>query len=410
VQVLGLRFLAPGFLLLLVLPLAALWLGARGGAVRALVTGTLEAWRTAERNRPAQERRKRRVPPALYCLAAALASAALALARPERVVPEPGRRFTLVVDRSPSMYLAEGGRTRLERALAAVRAWSGSALRADDELVWIDALHPVGRIAREAPLDLLERPRAALPEPDWNRYERPGALWISDRFDALPLQAGFAASGGASVPGAIGREGSARLDWDGERVVRVEQAYTPEELAAWIDPGLPEPLRELARLWAESRGLVLREARGPGELFAFALVRAGEPRPAALALDGWSASARVADAPAPAAGESAWLVAGGPCVLRAPGSLRCSIVELDAPQGDPASFAVSWGGLFDSVLLEPSGVVPLGERTARGEPAWRAPADAGQAAGEPPRALAGACALLAALLVLGAWVLRGIRA
>ena len=38
-ELLGIRFLAPGFLVLLALPLAALWLGARGGAVLALAAG-----------------------------------------------------------------------------------------------------------------------------------------------------------------------------------------------------------------------------------------------------------------------------------------------------------------------------------------------------------------------------------
>jgi len=383
VESLGIRFLAPGCLWLLLLPLAALWLGSRGGAVLALVTGTLESWRAAERNRPAQVQRKRRVPPALACLAAALACAALALARPERGAAAAGRRFTIVVDRSPSMDLVEGGRTRRERALEPVQAW----------------------IARERlGADELERIEARAPE--WSRYDRADALWVSDLFDALPSVAGFSASGGGAVPGPIAREGAARLDWDGERVVRVENAFAAGELGCSIDARLPEPLRELARLWAEGSGL----APGGSPLFAFELEDAGAPHEVGLARDGWSAAARVAAPLAVAGGESTWLTAGGPCVLAAPGKVRCSIVSLDEPAGDPAAFAVSWGGLFDSVLLDPPGVVPLSERTARGAPAWRAPVGGGTVPGRAERPLGGWCALAAALLALGAWALRGIRA
>jgi hypothetical protein len=410
VELLGIRFLAPGFLALLALPLAALLLGARGGAVLALVTGTLESWRAAERNRPAQERRRRRVPLALVCLAVALAFAAFALARPARSAGPEARQFTLVVDRSPSMYLEEAGRSRLERALEPVRAWIARELHAGDELLWIDAEHPDGRVASAPPADLLTAPRVPLAEPDWPRYDRADALWIGDRFDPIPVQAGFSASGGRAVPGPIGREGTTRLDWDGERVVRVENAFSAGQLACFVDPNLPAPLRELARLWADRRGLALHETRNAADLFALVLVRAGERREVELARDGWSAHARLRAALVPAAGESAWMTVGGPCVLAAPGSVRTSIAELDEPAGDPAAFAVSWGELFDAELLDPPGVVPLGERTARGEPAWRAPAAASTGAGGADEPLTRLCALGAALLALAAWVLRGIRA
>jgi hypothetical protein len=385
VQLLGIRFLAPGFLLLLVLAPGALWLGARGGALLALATGTLEAWRAAERERPAQERRRRRVPPALVCLALALVFAALALARPERAGGAAPRRFTLVVDHSPSMSLVEGGRTRLERALEPVQAWIAREHLASDELEWIEAQ-----------------------DPDWPRYDRDDALWIGDRFDALPLRAGFSASGGRAVPGPIGREGAARLDWDGERIVRVENAFA--DLRCFVDPHLPAPLRELAGLWAARRGLAPSSTRSGGELLSITLVGTGAARPVELARDGWSAHAGVLAALLPAAGETSWLSADGPCVLASPGSLRTSIAELDEPAGDPAAFAVSWGELLDSLLLDPPGVVPLSERTARGEPAWRAPAQAGAGSGSADGALARLCALAAALLALLAWGLRGIRA
>ena len=409
-EFLGLRFLAPGFLGLLVLPLAALWLGARGGAVIALVTGTLESWRAAERNRPAEVKRKRRVPPALVCLAAALACGALALARPVRVGARVPRRFTLVVDRGPAMYLAEAGRTRLERALEPVRGWIAREVRAGDELVWIDATHPQGRLAAAPPAELLEAPRAVLAAPDWPRYDRADALWIGARFDPPPVNAGFSASGGGAVPGPIARERRARLDWDGVRVVRVEDAFAQSALSVTIDPKLPAPLRELAQLWAEQNGLVSRAARGADELCALELECAGAPQPAELAHEGWSAAARVCAPLEPAAGESVWLSSAGACVLRAPGLVRTSIAELAEPSGDPAAFAVSWGRLFDSVLLAPPGIVALNERTARGAPAWRAPASQGFDEQATPQALAGWLALLAALLALGAWVLRGIRA
>ena len=396
-ELLGIRFVAPLCLWLLAVPLVALWLGARGGAVLALVTGTLESWRAAERNRPAQVERKRRVPPALYCLAAALVCAALALARPERVAAAAARRFTLVVDRSPSLYLVEGGRTRIERALEPVREWIARERIGKDELVWIGA---------QGLEDALRAPATLQPEIDWPRYDRADALWLGDRFDPQPKLAGFSSSGGGAVPGPIAREGSARLDWDGERVLRVEHAFAAGELGCAIDARLPEPLRELARLWAERRGL----AAGGSALFSFTLEQAGAPREVELARDGWSAQARVGSALAPAAGETSWLAAGGPCVLAAPGQVRCSIVALEEPAGDPAAFAVSWGELFDSVLLDPPGVVPLSERTARGAPAWRAPAGSGATGEGSERPLGGWCALLSALLALAAWVLRGIRA
>ncbi|MBK7644175.1 MAG: hypothetical protein IPJ19_14200 [Planctomycetes bacterium] len=409
-ELLGIRFLAPGFLALLALPIAALVLGARGGAVRALFTGTLEAWRAAERAHPSAERRKRRVPLALACLALALCLGAFALAQPEHVRAEAPRRFLLIVDRSQGMYLTDGGRTRLEHALEPLRAWIATQLRRQDELVWIDEAWPEGLVERDVPAELLRTPRARRAAPDWARYDRADALWISARFDTLPVRAGYSASGGAAVPGAIGREGRARLDWDGERVVRVEDAYGEADLGVFVDTRLPEPLRALAQLWAGSEGFALRATREESELFEFVLESEGAARELELARDGWSARATIGPALVPTVGEASWLSAGGPCVLAAPGRVRTSIRALEPPAGDPAAFAVSWGELFDSLRLQPVGVVPIEARSAQGAAAWRAPAASVPLEQGEARPLGGWLALAAAVCALGAWVVRALRA
>jgi len=194
-------------------------------------------------------------------------------------------------------------------------------------------------------------------------------------------------------------------------VRRVENAYDASELACFVDPKLPEPLRALAALWAAQQGLEVHDAARGGELLTIVLVRAGAERPAELAREGWSARARIVAPLTPALGESSWLTEGGACVLSSKGRVRVSIAELDEPAGDPAAFAVSWGQLFDTALADPPGVVALAERTERGAPDFRAPAGA-DAGGQPesPRALGGWFALGAALLALLAWVLRGLRA
>lgn len=404
------RFEAPLWLALLALPLLVLWLGARGAAARALFTGTLSQWRALPRRDPRRERRRRRLPIALVLLVLGLCAGVLALARPVEVEAAAPRRWTIVVDRSPGLFLSDSATTRLERALGPVREWIEREVRAEDTLEWLasDLAAPIE--SRRVPAELSAPPSWPQEAPDWARHDRAGALWVSTRFELPPRWAGFSASGGPAQPGPVARQGGARLDWDGTALVRVEDAYAAGQGAVAIDPELPAPLRELAGLWAAQHALAVHERGDGGECLA--LVRAAPPartsdvRERELGRDGWSARATLGAALVSEPGEREWLGADGPAVLVRGGRVRTNLAALGEPGGDPAAFAVSWGALLDALRLEPPGCVPLAARVAQGEPGWRAPREPDGVQRSQEQPLAWIAALAAALLVLCAWAWR----
>ncbi len=367
----------PWALVLLAVPLYLL-LAARRRSSRTLAAADLEPWRGAARETGAARPRAWRPPSwALACALLSITFAALAAAGPR--LGASARTWIAVLDRSPSMHLDDGGRTRLEHAVEAalsLAAGQGVALRWCAPPLEPDPVDALPAAWREAP-------RAPLAPPAFEAFDAPGVVWVSDRApEHPPQQAGFVAAGGAAVPGTVAVDGRDRIAWDGERLVRVAGAAAPRGVAVRGELPADGPLERVVRAWCAARGL----AFGAEPDAATALVLHVADAPAAEALeagrDGWSAAGELRGA-APwrdADGAlEAWLAQGPlPLVTHGPGRVHVGWIPAGAPTGDPAAFAVSWARLLDACLLDPAGVVPLGERR-----------DAGAAARRPPRAPAG---------------------
>ena len=412
----GFYWARPDWLAALALPLAVWWLARRPRPPAETATGTLAVWREAAAEAlPAAARRR-----APWLLLAALCLGALALAGPRTLVS--GSPWRVVVDRSPSMHLpvtAAGGATRLERALALAEAeLERRGARARRYLAY-DGVEFVTAEGDGLPPAWRRAPALPHPEPDWARIDFSRTLWVTDREPATaPRQAGLVLSGGDLVPGpaAVAPDGTL-LDFDGQSLRPSAERAAPRAL--WIDAAVPDPVRDLAELWAEERGLAL--APGP-DADDVALSLAGPPSGArqriAAGRDGWEldASALPGGLPRAAArgrppgsdfelAATPWLAEPVILVQSAPGRIELAFDESTEPRGDPAAFALSWSALFDACLLPPREVVPVAERLAAGEEHVQLPADEERPAGASPW-LEALCAGGAALLALAAWWLE----
>jgi len=373
----ALGFERPWFALALLLPLVLLWLARRAARPEALHTSAFELWLRVRLARPAQAAHARRTLPlswVLYALGLAALSVGLMQPRPAR--GDTARPLRVVVDRSPSMYLADGARTRWAAALAAFEAQADAwpALRgAADGVLWVDAGAdpPELVLARWPPADWAAAPRAPRAALDWARHDAAGVVFLSDDAEALAAaatrSAGWVASGGAAVPGPVGRRGALRVDWDGGALVEREDAQGAARVS--IDRALDAELARFARVWTAARGLLAVEDAPAPAACELALVVAPGAAGDELELgrEGWSARARVLGSGcAAAAGCEPWLRAsdGRVLVSRCPGRVEVALDGLRTPAEEAAAFAVSWGGLFDAALLPAPGVVTLDERRA----------------------------------------------
>jgi hypothetical protein len=86
-----------------------------------------------------------------------------------------------------------------------------------------------------------------------------------------------------------------------------------------------------------------------------------------------------------------------PVVGVASGWVEVALERLDEPAGDPAAFAVAWGGWLDEALRPPFGVVPIDERGDAGAGFVRAPGIVAQRRADEATALAPWLAVAAAL-------------
>lgn len=399
----------PAALGLLLVPLVVLWYVARALArPRPDATGALEIWKRSAPEAP-RSSSARTIPPAVWLLAAALACAAVAIAGPRAGGNPPSRSLLVVVDRSPSMYLASGGTTRFERALALTR--EHLARLGGEEVRWIapPTFGDEARAPRDCPLAWSTAPREGALEPAFDLYDRPDTLWLTDRAPTpLPRRAGVCASGGEAVPGPIGVSDGRVVAWDGERLVAGD-ARARDRIA--LDRGLPARVTRFARVWAAARGLDVVDAEAAdGEDTALVVRQAadGVVQSGTVARDGWSARATwrapiVLDAPEGRL--VAWLSArDGPVVAFGSRRIVVALESIDEPSGDPAAFPVSWSALFDAALAPPAGCVPLAERRAAGDPFVRAPArDRGEndVRASLGTALAAAAGVVCALAALG---------
>lgn len=409
----------PWVLVALVAPLLLLWFARARARPVALHTGAFELWRTllAEEPRDAP-RARRRITPPLWLFAGALALIVVAWSGPRPDARRAGA-LRLVVDRSPSMYLAEGGRTRLEHALELARALASSSGADPARFEWLDAsAQPAEIVVGDAlPSAWTRAPRAARPAPDWSRFDAEGTLWITDDARTLaPRRAGLAASGGGAVPGAAGWADGHLWDWDGAQLrARVERS----DVRVLLEGDVPRELERFVTAWAQARGCTLARAASDAsgvELVVHGNAANGEPRE--LARDGWRARARVGRAAtndAQLGALSTWLEVATsaddgstvrtPVVSSCPGRVDLALADLEPDPATDAAFAVSWSALFDSALLSPVGVVAVAERAdagpARSTAGAPAPFEpAGEAAAARWRALIGAGALLCALAAL----------
>jgi hypothetical protein len=412
----------PLALLLLALPFALLLLVRLRARPEEDATGTLEIWRRAAAEQPTSAARSRRkIPLAIWLVCASLACAAVAAAGP-RQKHEGGQSITIVVDRSPSMFLPSGSGIRLERPYVRLKHGPVSrGLAATSSIVtitWVSSGDVGGRgiVADDMPPEWKTPPRIAAPEIDFDSWDRPGVLFWTDRWPvSTPLQAGLLAGGGDAVPGPIGIHEGKLVVWDGTTVAVTSQAAPLR--AVRIDPRVPESIARAARSWAAARGLAVAPSTPDPTIFLAlelrSAVEANEPSLAdrKIGRDGWTAQAAIGGRVPERdddGGLENWLAgADGQALVRAgPGRIWIGLRALEEVRGDPASFVVSWSRLFDERVLLPPQCVPLSERLSAEPPGFLVPTYAESEPRAPQRwpVLLAAAALLFGLsaLVAGA--------
>jgi hypothetical protein len=384
----------PWALVLLALPMALLLLVRLRARPEEDATGTLEIWRRAVQDAPTSAaRNRRRIPPAVWALCAALICAAVAIAGPHSAAE--AESVLVVVDRSPSMYLRDGDGTRLDHAVAMAHEWLAG--HEPGSVRWIAP--PSRPIPRDLPefkftrlsadstvgVDLpgawKQAPEGSWEEPDFEAYDRPGCLWISDRLPSVePRDAGYSCSGGRAVPGPVGVHDGHFVDWDGTKLVETGRAVAKQTVFAGDE--LPEPISRAVQVWAKARGFEF--SKQPDDTNAFRVLALGLPdarfHDVTVGRDGWSGRATgdgnallwMTDPPGFTAlvPLQPWLtdeIGSATWVSERPGMVSVAFTKLERIEGDPAAFAVSWGQLLDSAVLSPAECVPLAERTAAGD-------------------------------------------
>ncbi|MDP6763721.1 MAG: hypothetical protein QF860_12750 [Planctomycetota bacterium] len=405
----SLEWTRPAGLLALALPVLLLLLHRARSRPPSVATGTLGLWRDLEGTaRRADRRLRRAVPPRLWLLCASLTLGAAALGGPRLPAPPAARTWSVVVDRSPSMYLSSDGSTRLALALDRARALLEMGRAGGDALEWesfFGGEHHV-HAGDAPPAAWLTEPRAPAAEPAWETLDAPGRLWVTDALpEPAPRFAGWAASGGEAVPGPVGRTREGVVVFDGEGLT-TRPAQTAPPILVLTGP-LPGEVTELARLWAAERGLDVADGPTPGALLDLRGVSEGPVSTVPVGRDGWSARAVARAAPlADGRGPLVpWLADEARRVAFGPGRVVCAIEGLDELTGDPAAFAVSWAELLDAACGPPAGCVPTAERRAAGtggaaEPAAPEPAPIEGRPPLPVDAWLAVGALLAALVAL----------
>lgn len=397
----ALAFEHPWALALLAIPIALLVLARRRTATRAIAASDLEPWREA-RAVSGEPRTARPRPPtiALLLAVASLACAAFAIAGPRSVVPS--RRWTCVLDTTASMDLESNGSTRRARAIEMARAL---AREHGVDLVWIAARG--GRTTESTPEVALDGTGVTTGD-TFAAWDVPGALWITDAVPTnTPRFAGFVASGGDAVPGGIAVEGSDRIDWDGERIVRVADA-APAIRIAGLEVGSPRsPFERVLAAWIGARGVAANSDNANAHVAFRVNVSGATPKEDVRAgRDGWNATgARLRSVRLDREedrGLVPWITSGDE-VLVAAGPGRIEFAWMPGEPSGGSEFAVSWARLFDEIALAPPGIVPLDERRAAGEARSVAPTATNDA---PPTNSAWILAVSAAVLALGALIAR----
>jgi len=376
----------------LVLPVLLLLTAFLRQGARRLAPGTESFWRGIASTTGARPARASFRPPISLLLGCAgLTLAALALAGPERGVASPQRTWEVLVDRGPGMVLptqGPGSPTRLEAALGRGLSVLDECAAPGDRFLWSAWGRDTwqGDLGERPPADWLLPARsggALLPS---EASDRAGVLWVTDTVpDPLPVRAGFAASGGEAVPGPVSFSGSERIDWDGESLAVATEPAAPRRVRLIRAAGsaeVPEVFERILEVWAAERAVAVVAGPVPtdgvrGAVELELLWEGTSPGDdVLLARDAWQAKGRVSRSGLSGVLDAGavWLSAGERAVIEAvPGRIRCAVLDLQEPGGDPAAFAVSWARLFDQACLPPAGVIPLEDRRGKGSGAGRPP-------------------------------------
>lgn len=363
----------PWALVSLAIPLLVTLLASQARRAPRSSTGTLEFWRQVPPDAARAPTRRSTPPLALLLLVAALCAGCLALAG-ARARATHAPQWTVLIDRSPSMFARGSSGTALAVALELVRERLGTAceFRAVSGS-FVSAPEP------SVPAAWLEPPAGDWDEPIWGPLDAPGTVWVTDTLRATPALASLALAGceaGSSAPSS--RRSGVYLE------SRLEGSPFGALVLAWLDGRALERVDHpsSARLSVSSAGVgPAREVRCDAAEWSLAgAARALEP---------------LRDEP-----EESWLCASdGASVVRfVPGRVEVAWEGRPVLAGDDVAFALEFSRRLDRA------VAPRSDAPRVGMPEFRA--------GDPPppsrraRSYVSWLATLAAVLALGSLAAR----
>ncbi len=354
-------------------PLLAIawWLLVAARRPRPIFTGSFSLWPKGDKLESSH--RNRGFLPARFWELAALACGLLALAGPLPLESHTLRPMQVVVDRTASMYLSHGesgGPTRLALARRVLDQWQDSRPRVS--LQYLD----VGAVAREPLSTWLvgweEAPEVPRPELDWAHWDRPGVVWLTDRWPATePLHASVIAVGGDFQPGPVAWMRGGVLSDTGSGALLFEERAAPRVVGGsdW-----PEPWKEFVSLWSDDRGYRWEpdQTLAPGDALRLTVPgsEAAEGQPFDLRGGGYRLQGTCLLAPPESADwvQGPWRVTLSvgeqALIFSGPGAVQLNVAQWQAVEGDLGAFAVDLARFLDSACLLPAGIVSQGERAA----------------------------------------------
>ena len=352
------EFDRPWALASLLVPLLVTILALQARRAPRASTGTLELWKQVPPEAARAPVRRSSPPWALLLLVAALCAGSLALAG-ARAPAQSSPRWIVLLDRSPSMYASCGGASVLERALESLdaqlvgarefRCVAGQFVSAPEPLV---------------PQSWLARPAGDWDEPEWERLDTPGSVWVTDSPSKSPLHASVLR---------VGCGQSAGLELAARKGLFVDARLEGTAFG------------QLALSWSEARGVARLPA--PQEaLLSIVVAGDGPSRSVRCAGRGWSlegaarAFSPVFDEPV-----EVWLACEGESVVRArPGRIEVAWDGAPKLAGDDLEFALEISRRLDRACVASidapgsgptefrSGEPPLPEAPTRSYVPWLA--------------------------------------
>ncbi|MCP5020571.1 MAG: hypothetical protein GY930_02245 [bacterium] len=346
----------------------AWWLLVVARRPRPAFTGSIELWPGSEKQ--VSPNRRRGFWPARFWELAALACGLLALAGPIPQEQAAARLLQVIVDRTPSMYLAHGdapGVTRMSTALDTLDGWRGI-----DAIEFVDAGGSTQESEPDWPVEWDAAPRVVRGELVWAEWDRPGVLWLTDHLPGWqPVHASILAVGGSFRPGPVALTAGGVLSDRGAAAPVFEQRLAPRVVGgqSW-----PQAWQKFAQLWCEDRGLrwAPNGETSPGDALRLTAPSpgGGTRQPFDLLRSGYRLRGEVAGHGDPAAAwiQGPWRVgqgAGERCLAsRAPGAVHLNLVQWESVDGDMGAFAMDLARFLDSAVVLPTDIVCSSERAA----------------------------------------------